>query len=89
MKRESFFRSRVQIIVGVIVKVIQTAAGVLDLQEQIQSQWRGLISNKRYQYKIFVVVKVKRILSLTANKMLFNRVDYLIHALDKNHIEEI
>ena len=45
MKQGSFFWSRVQIIVGVIVSEIQTAAGVLGLQEEIQSEWRGLISN--------------------------------------------
>ena len=45
MKQGSFFQSCVQIIVGVIVNEIQTAAGALVLQEQIQSQWRGLISN--------------------------------------------
>ena len=45
VKEGSFFWSCVQIIVGVIVNEIQTAAGGLVLQEQIQPQWRGLISN--------------------------------------------
>ena len=61
--RESFW-SCVQIIVWVIVNEIQTASGPLVLQEQIQSQWRGLISNTFFELIFLRFVAISLIKTL-------------------------
>ena len=79
MKQGSFFWSCVQIIVGVIVNEIQTATGALVLQEQIQSQWRGLISNtllhsytRIYVYIFIYYVWVGGIILIFSSALIFD-----------------